>query len=84
MLIGPWDPSSWWAHCQQSQPPFNYTFPEAYGYTSSAPPPMPNCSVTFEESSQRGIIRPTVKLSHKHQQLWEAQVIVLSSPNLLF
>ncbi|XVF61434.1 hypothetical protein PTKIN_Ptkin08bG0129100 [Pterospermum kingtungense] len=70
---GPWNPSSWWAHGQQSQPPFSYTFPEAYGYFSSAPPPMPNCSASFEESSQRGIIRPTAKLSQKHQQLWEAQ-----------
>ncbi|XVE86936.1 hypothetical protein DITRI_Ditri18aG0075200 [Diplodiscus trichospermus] len=70
---GTWDPSSWWAHGQQSQPPFSYTFPEAYGYFSSAPPPMPNGPATFEESSQRGIIRPTTKLSQKHQQLWEAQ-----------
>ncbi|OMO56370.1 hypothetical protein CCACVL1_26591 [Corchorus capsularis] len=72
---GPWDPSSCWGHGQQSQPSFNCTFPGAYGYFSSAPPPTPNCSVTFGESSQRGIIRPTVKLSQKHQQLWEAQSI---------
>ncbi|XVF17451.1 hypothetical protein REPUB_Repub10bG0123100 [Reevesia pubescens] len=72
---GPWDPSSWWAHGQQSQQSFNYTFPGAYGYLSSAPPPMPNCSATFEEPSQRGIIRPMAKLSQKHQQLWEAQSI---------
>lgn len=84
MLIGPWDPSSWWAHGQQSQPSFNYTSPGGYGYFSSAPPAMPNCSATFGESSQRGIIRPTAKLSQKHQQLWEAQVVVFSSPNLLF
>ncbi|KAK6237837.1 hypothetical protein QUC31_003306 [Theobroma cacao] len=72
---GPWDPSSWWAHGQQSQPSFNYTSPGGYGYFSSAPPAMPNCSATFGESSQRGIIRPTAKLSQKHQQLWEAQSV---------
>ncbi|OMP01733.1 hypothetical protein COLO4_11651 [Corchorus olitorius] len=72
---GHWDPSSCWGHGQQSQPSFNCTFPGAYGYFSSPPPLMPNCSATFAESSQRGIIRPTVKLSQKHQQLWEAQSI---------
>ncbi|XVF15360.1 hypothetical protein REPUB_Repub09cG0145500 [Reevesia pubescens] len=69
---GPWDPSSWWAHGQQSHPSFNY-FPGAYGCFSAAPPPMSNCSATFEGSSQRGIIQPMAKLSQKHQQLWEAQ-----------
>ncbi|XP_021274776.1 uncharacterized protein LOC110409667 [Herrania umbratica] len=72
---GPWDPSSWCAHGQQSQPSFNYTSPGGFGYFSSAPPAMPNCSATFGESSQRGIIRPTTKLSQKHQQLWEAQSV---------
>ncbi|MBA0618360.1 hypothetical protein Godav_027721 [Gossypium davidsonii] len=71
---GPWDPSSWWTHGQQVHPSFNCTFPGAYnGSFSSEPPPMPTCSATFGESSQRGIIRPMAKLSQKHQQLWEAQ-----------
>ncbi|TYJ10749.1 hypothetical protein E1A91_A11G229100v1 [Gossypium mustelinum] len=71
---GPWDPSSWWTHGQQVHPSFNYTFPGAYnGSFSSEPPPMPNCSATFGESSRRGIIRPMAKLSQKHQQLWESQ-----------
>ncbi|KAL4333250.1 hypothetical protein GQ457_07G005340 [Hibiscus cannabinus] len=70
---GPWDPSSWWTHGQQTQPSFNYTFPGSYACFSSEPPPMTNCSATFGESSQRGIIRPMAKLSQKHQQLWQAQ-----------
>ncbi|XVE82991.1 hypothetical protein DITRI_Ditri16bG0050400 [Diplodiscus trichospermus] len=74
-FLGPWDPFSWRAHGQQSQPSFKYTFPGAYGYFYSAPPPIPNCSATSGESLQRGIIRPMEKLSQKHLQLWEAQSI---------
>ncbi|KAK8498947.1 hypothetical protein V6N13_028969 [Hibiscus sabdariffa] len=70
---GPWEPSSWWTLGQQTQPSFNYTFPASYACFSSEPPPMTNCSATFGESSQRGIIRPIAKLSQKHQQLWDAQ-----------
>ncbi|GMJ03883.1 hypothetical protein HRI_004057500 [Hibiscus trionum] len=70
---GPWEPSSWWTHSQQTQPSFNYTFPGSYSCFSSEPPPPNNCSATFGESSQRGIIQTMGKLSQKHQQLWEAQ-----------
>ncbi|GLU20189.1 hypothetical protein SLE2022_364000 [Rubroshorea leprosula] len=62
-LPGPWDPTPW-AHSQQSQPSCTHSFPGAYGYFSSP---------SLMKTSQRGIIRPTTKLSQKHQELWEAQ-----------
>ncbi|KAL5755180.1 hypothetical protein ACOSP7_023400 [Xanthoceras sorbifolium] len=70
---GPWDPSPWYAQSQQLQPSSMYTFPGGYGYFSPVPPLLPGCSASLGQSFQRGIIRPTVKLSQKHQQLWEAQ-----------
>ncbi|XP_058006230.1 uncharacterized protein LOC110642271 isoform X1 [Hevea brasiliensis] len=70
---GPWDPSSWWGQIQPSQPPSNYLFPGAYGYSSLQTPTVPDYSASLGQSSQRGIIRPPAKLSQKHQQLWESQ-----------
>ncbi|KAK9286001.1 hypothetical protein L1049_025204 [Liquidambar formosana] len=70
---GLWDPSSWWAQGQQSQPPCTYNIPGAYGYISPPTLPMPSHSATSGQSFPRGIIRPPEKLSQKHQKLWEAQ-----------
>ncbi|KAI9165585.1 hypothetical protein LWI28_016928 [Acer negundo] len=70
---GPWDSSSWYAQSQQLQPSSMYTLPGGNGYFSPVPPALPGCSASVGQSFQRGIIRPMVKLSQKHQQLWEAQ-----------
>ncbi|KAK0605727.1 hypothetical protein LWI29_030089 [Acer saccharum] len=70
---GPWDSSSWYAQSQQLQPSSMYTLPGGNGYFSPVPPTLPGCSASVGQSCQRGIIRPMVKLSQKHQQLWEAQ-----------
>ncbi|XP_065875559.1 uncharacterized protein [Euphorbia lathyris] len=70
---GPWDPSSWWGQVQQSRPPFPYTFPGSYGQFSLHHPMMPPCSTPAEQLSERGNIKPSAKLSQKHQKLWEAQ-----------
>ncbi|KAK2656720.1 hypothetical protein Ddye_009772 [Dipteronia dyeriana] len=70
---GPWDSSSWYAQSQQLQPSNMYTLPGGNGYFSPVSPALPGCSASVGQSFQRGIIRPTVKLSQKHQQLWEAQ-----------
>ncbi|KAJ9170495.1 hypothetical protein P3X46_018600 [Hevea brasiliensis] len=69
---GPWDPSSWCGHIQQSQPPSNYVFPGAYGYFSLQPPTVPDCSAPLGQSSQRGIIRAPEQLmqSAENVQLW--------------
>lgn len=74
LVIGPWDSSSWYAQSQQLQPSSMYTLPGGNGYFSPVPPALPGCSASIGQSFQRGIIRPMVKLSQKHQQLWEAQV----------
>lgn len=69
---GPWDP--WWGQAQQSEPPCTYTFSGPFGYLSSPSLLTPGYSSAVpRQSVQRGIIRPSVKLSQKHQQLWEAQ-----------
>ena len=79
LFAGPWDPSSWLGQIQQLQPPYAYNFPGSLNYCSTTPT-VPNCLTSVEHSFQRGIIRPPGKLSQKHQQLWEAQVI--NSPHL--
>ncbi|XP_021890460.1 uncharacterized protein LOC110809058 [Carica papaya] len=69
---GSWDPSYCWAQNQRLQPSCT-TLPGPYGYFSSPLlSPIPSCSPQVQ-SSQKGIIRPTTKLSQKHQHLWEAQ-----------
>ncbi|KAK6923904.1 hypothetical protein RJ641_010104 [Dillenia turbinata] len=70
---GPWDPSACWNHTPQPRSPCAYTFPGARGYNSQPVLPVPSYPVAFGQTAQKGIIRPHIKLSHKHQLLWEAQ-----------
>lgn len=79
-----WDPSTWCVQGQQSHFPCMYTSAGGYGYFSSMPPTLPGSSASVGQSFQRGTIRPTAKLSQKHQQLWEAQVCVYLTVNLCF
>ncbi|KAK7367656.1 hypothetical protein VNO80_09672 [Phaseolus coccineus] len=71
---GPWDPSSYMAQLYQMQHPYIHSFPGALNF-SSATRKVSNCLASGEHSSQIGNIRPSSKLSQKHQQLWEAQTV---------
>lgn len=71
---GPWDPSSWWGQARQCPPFCIYPFPGAFNYfPSPAPRPTTNCSAPSGQSSQKGVIQPSMKISQKHQLLWDAQ-----------
>ncbi|PON92137.1 hypothetical protein TorRG33x02_119560 [Trema orientale] len=72
-LPGPCDPLSLWGQAQQPQPPCTYAFPGTCNYFSSTPSITPSSSASSGQFFQRGIIRPPIKLSQKHQQLWDAQ-----------
>ncbi|KAE9606837.1 hypothetical protein Lalb_Chr09g0323801 [Lupinus albus] len=71
---GPCNPSSWLGQMQQLQYSYAYNFPGAPGF-SSATPTMPTCSTSGKQTSESGSIKPTAKLSQKHQKLWEAQSV---------
>lgn len=73
-FTGPCDPLSWWGQSQQTQAISTYAFPGSYNYFPTPTLVMPSCSTSLGQSFIRGIIKPPVKLSQKHQQLWDAQV----------
>ncbi|KAG9439418.1 hypothetical protein H6P81_019583 [Aristolochia fimbriata] len=68
---GAWSPSPLWGQTQQPQPPFTLHYPAFPGGSVYFAPSQ----ATFDPASGRplGIIRPPVKLSQKHQQMWETQ-----------
>ncbi|XP_062120285.1 uncharacterized protein LOC133834625 [Humulus lupulus] len=74
-LPGACDPLSLWSQgqAQQSQPLCTYAFPGTYNYFSTPPSVLPSSSTSPGQAIQRGLIRPTAKLSQKHQILWDAQ-----------
>ncbi|OIV94672.1 hypothetical protein TanjilG_25896 [Lupinus angustifolius] len=71
---GPCNHSSCLGQMQQLQHSYAYNSPGAPGF-SSATPTMPSCSTSGKQTSESGTIKPTAKLSQKHQQLWEAQSV---------